>query len=183
MPTFERSLAACTIVAGLAGACHKQGLPPPPPSSLPQLVNVKTTVHGDSATIVFDPVAGAKDYRVYLAPNAADLVTGGVPAIKNATYRCAGAREAPVAPTDAEPQVGGGAIQTFVAHDVKGFTRTLADATLGLMDAQGAVLDDGDAGGVVSAVLEALQALQQHRDGVLPPDVPHDSTHARVSFC
>ena len=38
-------------------------------------------------------------------------------------------------------------------------------------------VDDGDAGGVVAAVLEALEAAEQHLDAVVVADVSHDSTH------
>ena len=40
-------------------------------------------------------------------------------------------------------------------------------------------LRDGEAGGVVAAVLQALQALEQQRGGRLLPDVGDDSAHGR----
>ncbi len=102
----------------------------PPLPLLPELLNVQTTVRGTGASITFDPVDGALDYRVYLAPKASDLIDGG-PAVRNGIYRCAGDREAPGVPTDSEPQVPGGAVRAFVNYAVEGFSRTTNDATLG----------------------------------------------------
>ena len=44
-----------------------------------------------------------------------------------------------------------------------------------------AIGDQGDAGGVVAAVLQAPQALDDDVTGLLVADVPHDSAHARQS--
>ena len=126
-----------TIARTLAGtACSGKSTvqqPPtcqPPDGGLPLLTNLTTVVHGDSVRISFDDVDGAKDYRVYLLPDPASVLNGGT-AIKNAIYRCAGDREAFPVPTDNEPQVKSGAVTTYVNHDVEGFARTTADATLG----------------------------------------------------
>ena len=62
---------------------------------LPVIQNVKVTTRGDTATIDFEPVAGAVDYRIYPEPaNAADWLIGtnGEVGVKNAIYRCAGDR-------------------------------------------------------------------------------------------
>ncbi len=61
---------------------------------LPLLQNVKVTTRGDTATIDFEPVAGALDYRIYPEPAAADWLIGanGEVGAKNAIYRCAGDR-------------------------------------------------------------------------------------------
>ncbi len=99
----------------------------------PALVNLAAAMHGDTAHLSFEPVSGALDYRVFVAPQTTDLAAqadGGV-GIRNATYRCSGDREAPTVPTDGEPQVGGGAVLTYVAHRVAGFARSAADAILG----------------------------------------------------
>jgi len=131
MATWTLARVACTVGTLAIAACSKSGPPSRPPlTELPQLVNVKPTIRGDSATIVFDPFAGAKDYRVYPAPKEADILDGGV-AIKNAIYRCSGDREGPAVPTDDEPQVPGGAMKTLVEHDVMGFKRSRPDATIG----------------------------------------------------
>ena len=39
-------------------------------------------------------------------------------------------------------------------------------------------VDHGDTGGVVAAVLETLQAAEEHLETLVGTDVPHDSTHA-----
>ena len=53
---------------------------------------------------------------------------------------------------------------------------------LGLGDRQIGAVVDGDSGGVVPAVLEPPQSVDDDRSGVLPPDVTHDSAHAVVSL-
>ena len=125
------AFASCAKQQALVGPSPDR--PPqdrPPLGPVPELLNVQAPVRGAGVTITFDPVDGAQDYRVYLSPSASDVIDGGT-AIRNAIYRCAGDREAPRAPTDGEPQLPGGAIQTFVNHDVEGFSRTTNDATLG----------------------------------------------------
>ena len=57
-----------------------------PPSDLPALTNLRAAINGDSVAIEFDPVDGAKDYCVDVAPNSADVLDGGK-AIRNAIYR------------------------------------------------------------------------------------------------
>jgi hypothetical protein len=104
--------------------------PPPPPSNLPELTHVEPTVRTDNVTVTFDRVAGAKDYRVYVVPDGTDGGPGTLPT-SNVTYRCAGNREAPDVPVDNEPLPQGGAIQSFINHDVRGYTRTTQQATLG----------------------------------------------------
>jgi len=61
---------------------------------LPVIQNVKVTTRGDTATIDFEPVAGAVDYRIYPEPAAADWLIGaaGEVGVKNGIYRCAGDR-------------------------------------------------------------------------------------------
>jgi hypothetical protein len=135
MPTFRELLLCAALVAGAGSACSKHSGLPVVGGPLPtyrgsgDIGNVIATMHGDTAYVTFDPIAGAKDYRVYPAPVGMD-VDAGTP-IPNAIYRCAGDREAPVVPTDAEAQVPGGAVHTWVNSSVQGFTRTTADATLG----------------------------------------------------
>src|SRR5882724_4470636 len=64
---------------------------------LPILTNVVALQGGDGASISFDPVDGALDYRVYPLPDDGDLTVAGDNSIvvHNGTYRCAGNREAP----------------------------------------------------------------------------------------
>jgi hypothetical protein len=61
---------------------------------LPVIQNVKVTTRGDTATIDFEPVAGALDYRIYPEPAASDWLIGaaGEVGVKNGIYRCAGDR-------------------------------------------------------------------------------------------
>jgi len=61
---------------------------------LPVIQNVKVTTHGDTATIDFEPVAGAVDYRIYPEPADTDWLIGaaGEVGVKNGVYRCAGDR-------------------------------------------------------------------------------------------
>jgi hypothetical protein len=74
-----------------AGACLKpsDGLP-----VLPRIDNVRVTQHGDTAIVEFEPVANARDYRIYPLPKSTDVLTGaaGELTVKNAIYRCAGDR-------------------------------------------------------------------------------------------
>lgn len=97
------------------------------------MTNVTAVLDDDSATITFDPVDGALDYRVYPLPSDGDItVTGSQVVVHNGTYRCAGDRESAPAQVDGAAAIGGIAIHTQVDNQaVGGFTRTLADATLG----------------------------------------------------
>ncbi len=103
------------------------------------LTNVRAWVHNDNALITFDPVDGARDYRVYLAPVLPDggVDTSAIPgadggtAMPNATYRCAGDREAPIVRTDNDPNQQGESAHTWINGSVDGYTRSSADATLG----------------------------------------------------
>jgi hypothetical protein len=107
--------------------------------ALPTLSNVVALQGDDGASITFDPVDGALDYRVYPLPADGDITVGagGAVVVHNATYRCAGDREAPAAYADAEPQIGGEAIHTQVDQQMVGnYLRTLAGATLGYVYTQ-----------------------------------------------
>lgn len=102
--------------------------------SVPHVGNVVALLGDDSASITFDPVEGALDYRVYELPSDGDITvgSGGQVTIKNATYRCAGTRETPPTYADAEPMLGGEAIHAQVDKQmVGGYMRTLDQATLG----------------------------------------------------
>jgi hypothetical protein len=103
---------------------------------LPRMVNVAASAIGDSVNITFSPIDGAVDYRVYVLPDNADISNGanGQFSVKNATYRCAGNRQAPAATLDGAEQVQSGAIKTLVdGQAVEGVTRSLADAQLGFV--------------------------------------------------
>src|SRR5262249_41850621 len=99
---------------------------------LPPLSNVVGEVTGDTVVVHFQPVDGARDYRIYELPDESRIhASASQVIIDNATYRCAGDREAVSVPTDGADDPGGSWTRTYVAHDVDGFTRTEPDATLG----------------------------------------------------
>jgi hypothetical protein len=114
---------------------------------LPHMENVTATAIGDSVDIQFFPIDGAVDYRVYVLPKDEDVSSDGSGhvTVKNAVYRCSGDRQSqPAAIEGVKPTrclcsgtgcdgcQSHGAINTFVDNaDVEGFTRQLADATLG----------------------------------------------------
>ncbi|HXI54554.1 MAG TPA: hypothetical protein VNO55_00720 [Polyangia bacterium] len=123
--------------APASGMTSVEQLPTAPATKLPALPGMTHVVAwqgDDSVSITFDPVDGARDYRVYALPADGDVIVspdGGV-VVHGATYRCAGTREAPPTYVDAEPMVPGGAIHALVDQQmVGGHLRTLADATLG----------------------------------------------------
>ena len=78
---------SCTGGACLAPGAN--GLP-----ELPRIDNVRVTQRGDTAIVEFEPVANARDYRIYAMPKTEDVLVGqnGEVAVKNAIYRCAGDR-------------------------------------------------------------------------------------------
>lgn len=101
---------------------------------LPRIANVRAVITGDSAEIAFEPVDGARDYRVYELPDDQNVVkdANGAVTIRNAIYRCAGDRQAPAPLLDGAPLRQGTAIRTLVdGQNIEGHTRTLAEATLG----------------------------------------------------
>jgi hypothetical protein len=93
-----------TVVTGTGGAVGTgggMGGGPPAMTSkalpaLPAMSNVNVIAGDHHVTVTFDPVDGAKDYRIYALPADGDvLVDGGkLTGVKNATYRCAGTHEA-----------------------------------------------------------------------------------------
>jgi hypothetical protein len=161
IPSMRGSVGLTLVAACLAVACSKSGSSAKPPGvpdpgvptvpgepdlsvdtalpPVPTLFNVSAVVTGDSAIIKFDPVDGAKDYRVYPLPADEDITTSadGHVTIKNAIYRCAGNREAPpIIPDDAPAKKDRtlyfDTFRSFVDNkDVQGYTRKLAEATLG----------------------------------------------------
>jgi len=101
---------------------------------LPHLENVMGVVGNDSVVITFLPVDDARDYRVYTLPRDEDVtVQGGQVSVRNAVYRCSGNREVPEVEVDDGPQVGSATgTRTHVdGQNVGGYTRSLAEATLG----------------------------------------------------
>ena len=98
---------------------------------LPAIQNVKVTVHGDTAVIGFEPVAGAVDYRIYPEPAAGDWLIGaaGEVGVKNGIYRCAGDRVF----TDRVNDQGALYSCSLSGCDntLHGYSRTDAESTLG----------------------------------------------------
>lgn len=116
-------------VRGTPDTSVKTALP-----ALPALTNVTANAIGDNVSLQFDPIDGALDYRVYELPADSDVShdSDGHVTVKNATYRCAGNRQAPAPTLDNADWAPGGGIKTQVDNvDVGGFKRQLADATLG----------------------------------------------------
>ena len=103
------------------------------------MTNVVATLNDDSASISFDPIDGALDYRVYPLPSDSDVSVGsdGHVVVHNAIYRCAGDREAPATVLDNATTIQGDAIHAEVDQQtVGGYLRTKTDATLGYVYTQ-----------------------------------------------
>lgn len=106
-----------------------------PVTALPELTklsNVRVTLNGQAATITFDAVDDAADYRVFALPSDSGIKLGsdGSVIIPNAIYRCAGAYQTP------EVQVEDRVLQSHgtaakVASNVNGYNRSLDEAVLG----------------------------------------------------
>jgi hypothetical protein len=128
---FQRQLSrgGAGGTASGSGAAPATTLPP-----LPRLGGVRASVTGDSVSISLEPLEDAVDYRVYALPENQDisLTADGQVNVNNAIYRCAGNRQAPPVALDGAPPLTSGYMKTLVdGQDVNGFTRSLADATLG----------------------------------------------------
>ncbi len=141
---MKRGVVVLAVAIGCTG--QRAPVPPSPPASVSHLrlsskfppvaamTHVVAVENDDSATVTFDPVDGARDYRVYPAPPDDDIAVGsdGYVTVRNAIYRCAGDRESPVPVVDDGPPIASDGIRTLVDQkDVGGVTRTKADATLG----------------------------------------------------
>ncbi|MBP9114563.1 MAG: hypothetical protein KBF88_17230 [Polyangiaceae bacterium] len=101
--------------------------------ALPELSVTSVVVNGDAVHLALNPVDTAKDYRIYELPADGDITAAsdGVVTVKNATYRCAGERQSPVVRTDSEQDQQSEETHTVVIGGVLGYTRSLADSTLG----------------------------------------------------
>jgi len=122
--------------SGSSGTGGGGGAPPvvtklPP---LPELENLHVRMNGDAANVTFNPVDAAADYRIYPLPADNDITLNpdGTIVVKDAIYRCAGAREALYMLVD-DPQTNDNSAggTTILNGDVEGFMRKEADATLG----------------------------------------------------
>lgn len=105
---------------------------------LPFLTNVIALQGDDGASITFDPIDGALDYRVYALPSDDDIsvASSGAVVVHNGTYRCAGNREAAPTYIDDAPMPPSAAIHAQVNQTVGGYKRTLDNATLGYVYTQ-----------------------------------------------
>jgi hypothetical protein len=94
------------------------------------MTGVRVTTRGDTAIVEFDPVDGARDYRIYTLPAASDVKVGtdGVVSVTNAVYRCAGDRPRYARESD---QAEAARFPLSLGGDVKGYARTEAGAVLG----------------------------------------------------
>jgi hypothetical protein len=111
-----------------AGACLRPNLGLP---KLPRIDNVRVTQRGDTAIVEFEPVADARDYRIYPLPADADVLSGdsGELVVKNAIYRCAGDR--PFKARKDDPATSFDASLKGGANLVNNFERKEADSVLG----------------------------------------------------
>jgi hypothetical protein len=118
--------------AGTVSTGALDGAPSTKLPLLPEMTHVLAALNDDSASITFDPVDGALDYRVYALPNDEDIsvTSDGHVVVHDGTYRCAGYRETP--PPAVEDAGGPSWVSTKVVEDeVGGYLRTMAGATLG----------------------------------------------------
>jgi hypothetical protein len=101
--------------------------------ALPRLPNVTATATGDSVELSVEPVAGAKDYRVYVLPADSDVTPGsdGQITVKNAIYRCGGNRQSPAPAVDVTSSNDSWVLTQVDNITVQGYKRSLAEATLG----------------------------------------------------
>lgn len=117
---------ACTGGACVLPCTGSDCLPP-----LPAIENVRPTVRGDTAVVEFEPVAGARDYRIYRYPAPGEVSVGadGELSVRNAIYRCAGMR-----PLDARATNPAGHIDASFAvraDAASNYERTEAESILG----------------------------------------------------
>lgn len=124
----KKSCGTTTEYACTAGACLRpsDGLP-----TLPRIDNVRVTQRGDTAIVEFEPVAKARDYRIYPLPKSSEVLTGasGELAVKNAVYRCAGDR--PIGARKDDQATAYDASLSGGANLVHDFARKEADSLLG----------------------------------------------------
>lgn len=129
-----------SVDSASASATPASTTPNPPVTTTPvtalpvvsTMSNVRVAMNGTKATITFDPVDEARDYRVYTLPsdNSIQLASDGTVIVQNAIYRCAGTLHTPAIKRDDE-NVQDYGLTTRVTSAVNGYTRTLAEATLG----------------------------------------------------
>jgi hypothetical protein len=109
----------------VAGGCLCPTCPLP---GLPEIQNVRLTMHGDTAIIDFEPVDGALDYRVYPLPAAGawQLDDSGALVVPDAIYRCGGDR--PFVRREDDPA---GGVDRSLSGTYFGYQRSEAESILG----------------------------------------------------
>jgi hypothetical protein len=109
-----------------AGACVRPGEDGLPP--LPRIDNVRVTMRGDTAVIQFEPIEGARDYRVYVRPAAENVLVGdaGEVIVRDAIYRCAGDR-----PFRARENDNNSGYATSLTANIEGYQRSESEVVLG----------------------------------------------------
>jgi hypothetical protein len=95
---------------------------------LPEVQNVRVSMHGDTAIVEFEPVEGALDYRVYPLPaeGAWHVDEQGALVVPDAIYRCAGDR--PFIRREDDPAQG---VDRSLAGNYFDHARTEAESILG----------------------------------------------------
>jgi hypothetical protein len=119
------------VLSGQVDASFPAPSTGPAVPALPKLLNVVAATDDDRVAVTFNPVAGAKDYRIYPLPagNQISVDGTGFVTLTNATYRCAGDRFAVKAQLDdssSDPNIGW--TYTSVNQKVDGFQRGTAGA-------------------------------------------------------
>jgi hypothetical protein len=114
-----------------AGACLRPCVPGAGGSclpTLPRIENLRLAVRGDTAVVDFEPVVGARDYRVYPMPDPASVLVGanGELTVRNAIYRCAGDR-----PMVRREDAMSGGFGASLAGNIRNYMRTEPESTLG----------------------------------------------------
>lgn len=100
-----------------------------PLAPLPEFAWVHGQVRGTGVSLSFEPVDGARDYRVYTLPSANAVVDDGQGQhIDGAIYRCAGDRMAPPLPYT---QNGFLTVDARSTGDISGYVRSEEEITLG----------------------------------------------------
>lgn len=109
----------------IAGACLAEA---PALPELPTLENVKVSMNVSTARVEFEPITGARDYRIYPMPTDDAILVGedGEVVIENAIYRCAGDR-----PFTKRVDDPAGFHDASLSADVHGFVRSEEEAILG----------------------------------------------------
>jgi hypothetical protein len=96
---------------------------------LPCIENLVPTVRGDTATVTFEAVLDALDYRIYPLPSNEDVLVGtdGEVVVKNAIYRCSGAQPRADRRTNEFKHL----FPFSLEGNVKGYTRSHEESVLG----------------------------------------------------